>query len=80
MKRIGMVWELKRLHGKVYPFKKDGSAFAAIVSSTNLTRNGGMNLNGLNFGCDKIRLSENYRRYLLGIITQTTLYKTVGNE
>ena len=65
MKRIGMVWELNRLHGKVYLFKKGGITFAAILSSANLTRNGGMNLNGMNFGCDKIRLSEDYGRYLL---------------
>lgn len=47
MKRIGVVCELcidNRLHGKVYLFKKDGNAIAAIVSSANLTRNG-MELN-----------------------------------
>ena len=42
MKRIGMVWELNRLHGKVYLFKKGGITFAAFVSSANLTRNGGI--------------------------------------
>lgn len=78
-----MVWELcidNRLHGKIYLFKMGGIAFAAIVSSTNLTRNEGININGLNFGCDKIRLSEDYRRYLLGIITKTTQFSTIENE
>ena len=54
--------------------------FRTIVSSTNLTRNEGININGLNFGCDKIRLSEDYRRYLLGIITKTTQFSTIENE
>ena len=83
MKRIDVEWKLmidNKLHGKVYVFRKDGNAKAAIISSANLTRNGGMNLNGLNFGCDKIRLSEDYRRYLLGVITKTTQFSTIENE
>ena len=47
MKRIGVEWKLmidNRLHGKVYVFRKDGNAVAAVISSANLTHNG-MELN-----------------------------------
>lgn len=47
MKRIDVKWKLmidNRLHGKVYVFRKNGNAVAAVISSANLTRNG-MELN-----------------------------------
>lgn len=47
MKRIEVEWKLmidNRLHGKVYVFRKDGNAVAAVISSANLTHNG-MELN-----------------------------------
>lgn len=47
MKRIDVEWQLmfdNKLHGKVYVFRKNGNAKAAIISTANLTRNG-MELN-----------------------------------
>lgn len=58
-KLSGGIWVSKSLH--VTGIANDYAKTGKIV-----TYKGGKNLNGLNFGCDKIRLSDEYGRYLLG--------------
>lgn len=42
----------------------------ARTYSKKVTANGGKNLNGLNFGCDKICLTEEYGKYLLSMVIE----------
>lgn len=45
-----------------------------------VTNNGGRNLNALNYGCDKIRLSDEYGQYLISKIMELENESTNGNE